>query len=258
MKIFKLILIFSFIIICNNVMADIVAPHNSKSGGGQVLHFDSSNRPHKDKKILNFIKNNFYDAKAVNTDAGILKYANEQVTIEGLFLEFGVCTGRTTNFIAALNPLKTIHGFDSFKGLPEDWNKGVSKGRKEIMKKGTFAFTDPDKLLGFLHNIKLYKGLFNDTLPLFTKHNNDKTIAFLHIDSDLYSSAKSVFDNLGNMIKPGTIIVFDEYYGYPAFLDHEYKAFQEFIMLREDLDFKYLAYNPMHEQVVVKIIKKDR
>lgn len=57
------------------------------------------------------------------------------------------------------------------------------------------------------------------------------------------------------MVKPGTIIVFDEYYGYPAFKKHEFKAFQEFINTREDLSFRYLAYNPVHEQVVIKIIK---
>jgi len=36
-------------------------------------------------------------------------------------MEFGVYEGGTINFIAGLNPTKTIYGFDGFKGLPEEW-----------------------------------------------------------------------------------------------------------------------------------------
>jgi tRNA G46 methylase TrmB len=52
----------------------------------------------------------------------------------GYFLEMGVGMGRTINFMAALNPTKTIYGFDWFEGLPEDWDKG-----DHIIQQGTFA-----------------------------------------------------------------------------------------------------------------------
>jgi hypothetical protein len=39
---------------------------------------------------------------------------------------------------------------------------------------------------------------------------NTGTVAYLHIDSDLYSSAIYVLDRLNDRIVPGTLIVFDE------------------------------------------------
>jgi hypothetical protein len=60
------------------------------------------------------------------------------------------------------------------------------------------------------------------------------------------------------MIKPGTIIVFDEYYNYPTATEHEYKAFMEFMASRSDINLEYIAYNPVHEQVAIQIIKKNK
>lgn len=47
----------------------------------------------------------------------------------------GVCTGKTVNFIAALNPTQKVYGFDSFEGLPEDWIR-----EDQVIPIGTFAF----------------------------------------------------------------------------------------------------------------------
>jgi hypothetical protein len=52
-----------------------------------------------------------------------------------------------------------VHGFDSFRGLPEDW------AGRDGMKKGTFDVngrkpTVPD-------NVVLHPGWFNETLPKF-------------------------------------------------------------------------------------------
>jgi hypothetical protein len=69
--------------------------------------------------------NYFDNAKALNTDAAVLKFGSDHVTLRGAFLEMGVCTGRTINFIAALNPEQHIWGFDSFDGLPEQWNRTI-------------------------------------------------------------------------------------------------------------------------------------
>lgn len=161
----------------------------------------------------------------------------------------GVCTGRTINFIAALNPEKVIYGFDSFEGLPETWL------REDVyIPKGTFAFKEKDTLPPVLHNVRLIKGLFKDTLPTFKKTIlNDKPIAFLHVDCDIYSSTKDIFDILGTNIVPGTIIVFDEFYNYPGSENHEFKAFQEFIQ-KSGKKARYIAFNQYFEQAAVKII----
>ena len=40
---------------------------------------------------------------------------------DGEVLEFGVFSGRSITFAANALPNITVHGFDSFEGLPEDW-----------------------------------------------------------------------------------------------------------------------------------------
>ena len=46
---------------------------------------------------------------------------------DGLYCEFGVGSGTTIKHLASKTK-HTIHGFDSFEGLPEDWRTGYEKG----------------------------------------------------------------------------------------------------------------------------------
>lgn len=217
--------------------------------GRQVLNFYPCDKDYRDSQAArDTVAKYFQNAKAINTDAGLLKYGSEQVSIDGVYIEMGVCTGRTVNFIAALNPEKIIYGFDSFEGLPEAWI------REDIhIPKGTFAFKQNNTLPPVLHNVRLVKGMFKDTLPKFKNTVlNDKSIAFLHIDCDIYSSTKEVFEILGDHIVSGTIIVFDEFYNYPGSENHEFKAFQEFLQ-KSGRKAHYIAFNQYFEQAAVRI-----
>lgn len=98
---------------------------------------------------------------------------------------------------------RIVYGFDNFEGLPKDWRFGFEKG--------TFAVKG---LLKVRNNVSLVKGWFKESLPKSAKIHNQK-ISFMHIDCDLYSSTKIVFDSMGDKIKAGRIIVFDEYFNYP-------------------------------------------
>lgn len=171
----------------------------------------------------------------------LLKFAISKILIDGLVLEFGVYKGETINFIAKLLKDKVVYGFDSFEGLPETWRFGFEKG--------TFYINGLPKVE---NNVKLIKGWFEDSLPTFMKEFDNKTIAFLHIDCDLYSSTKAIFENLRNNIVPGTIIVFDEYFNYPGWENGENKAFMEFIE-ESKLQFEYIGFVKFHEQVAVRI-----
>lgn len=168
-----------------------------------------------------------------------IKHVSPDMTV---WIEGGVMTGTSIRAMARyakkLNLKPEIHGFDSFEGLPEDWHARA--------KKGAFAIKQPkfkEK------NIKLHVGLFEDTMPKFTKNNNSQ-IGFLHVDSDLYSSAKCTFENFN--IGKGTVILFDEYWNYPEFREHEIKAFKEFIQ-KTGLSFRYIGYNKNHMQASVII-----
>lgn len=135
----------------------------------------------------------------------------------GLFLEFGVHRGDSLIVLSSFTDSK-FYGFDSFEGLPEDWR---APGDKSI-----FACEVPKHIES--DGIQLVQGWFNDTLPIFVNEHKEKA-SFIHIDCDLYSSTKCVFDNLKDRIVPGTVLLFDEIFGYPGYEEHELKAFEEFL-----------------------------
>lgn len=169
----------------------------------------------------------------------IIEHCTKRAPEEGLYLEFGVSQGYSINHIASFTE-STVHGFDSFEGIPEDWGS---------CKKG--AFSTHGKLPDVKSNVTLHVGLFDDTLPEFLKENTEK-VHFLHIDSDLYSSAKTVLNLLSDRIVPGTIIVFDEYFNYPGWKQNEYLAFQEFVK-EHNVRYKYIAYCSRGYSVAVVI-----
>lgn len=218
--------------------------------GKQVLGFFPRDKNYKDTPGMEkFVEKEFKGAVALDTDAEIMKLASDSVRLHGFYLEMGVARGNTINFIAALNSKKKIYGFDSFEGLPEDWNRGDF-----VIPKGSFGFKSPEMTPAVLHNVSLIKGLFKNTLPEFKdKVLKDQPIAFLHVDSDIYSSACDIFKYLGDNIVRGSIIIFDEYYNYDSFKDHEYKAFNEFLK-KSKKKAEIIAYNQNFEQVVAKII----
>jgi len=156
-------------------------------------------------------------------------------TLNGHVLEFGVWKGISINLIAEYFSGRIVHGFDSFEGLPEDWYKFKESKKKTRAKRFRL-----DKLPEVRSNVILYKGWFDDTLPIWVeKYSGDnltfpkKSIAVLHIDSDLYSSAKTVLTLLNHMIVKNTIIMFDElcHWGdqrkYSNWEEHEWKALTE-------------------------------
>ena len=115
-----------------------------------------------------------------------------------LWLEFGVNRGATINYIAGFTK-GDVHGFDSFVGLPEYWRPGFDKG----------AFNQNKILPKVKDNVHLHKGWFNETLPPFIA-SQGKKVSFLHLDGDLYSSTKIVFDELKDVFATDCVVVFDE------------------------------------------------
>ncbi len=189
----------------------------------------------------NYVSVNMRKAIAFDSEPDLREYALKEAVDGGLFLEFGVWTGASINFFAERRKDKKFHGFDSFQGLPEDWEGNSKKGR----------FDTKGKLPKVRKNVELHVGLFDKILPNFLKQYKDP-ISFMHVDCDLYSSAKSIFDLLGDRICSSTVVVFDEYFNYPHWEHHEFKAFQEFI-LRTKLSYEYMGYHQFGREVIVKI-----
>lgn len=173
------------------------------------------------------------------TRAAFHRAVFSQREIAGLILEFGVAGGQTVNRLAGLYPDETIFGFDSFQGLPEAWRADYQKGH--------FA----QDLPRVADNVRLVTGWFDQSLPNFlASHTAD--VSLLHIDCDLYSSTRTIFGTLGHLIRPGTLIVFDEYFNYPGWRDHEHRAFMEFVEAR-GVEFSYVGAVRSNKQVAVRI-----
>lgn len=159
---------------------------------------------------------NIKNLQSFNWPAGYFENVISYVKNEGLWLEFGVCSGNTVNIISSKTK-NTVYGFDSFLGLPEDWGNHQAKG----------TYSRDGNLPSVNNNVELVVGLFQDTLDNFLEKHKE-SVAYLHLDADLYSSTKFVLDKLEDRITSGTVISFDEIHNYPEYRDHEIKAWVEF------------------------------
>lgn len=158
----------------------------------------------------------------------------------GMALEFGVYTGTTLRIIAEERRDDRVFGFDSFQGLPENWRSGFPEG--------TFDTEGLPEVPG----AELIAGWFQEVLPSFLAEHPDP-VDFLHVDCDLYSSTVTVLEQVGPRLRPGSIVLFDEYFNYPDWQQHEYRAWQEYVH-RTNTPFSYEAYTLDNEQVAVRIL----
>jgi Macrocin-O-methyltransferase (TylF) len=157
-----------------------------------------------------------------------------------LYLEFGVFQGESMRYWSShlTNPLAQLHGFDSFIGLPENWNIDSSKGffstNGEIPK-----ISDP--------RVRLFKGWFEETLPVYQPPEHDQLV--INMDADIYSSTAYVLGKIESMIDVGTYIYFDE----SADRFNELEAFTE-LQERTQMKFDLIGANEMLSQVVLQRI----
>jgi len=128
------------------------------------------------------------------------KHTVELVQTQGHWLEFGVRSGTSLRWTIETRPTQVIHGFDSWQGLPEDWLTGTAR-----FPRGAMAVEMPEMPA----HIQLHPGWFDHTLEPWLERFPGPC-AYIHIDSDLYSSAIYVLKTLNSRIVPGTVIVFDE------------------------------------------------
>ena len=179
---------------------------------------------------VSYIKSDMRDAVIRDDAFSVLTYALRHTRVDGLHLEFGVRSGSTIEHIAAARPRTTVYGFDSFDGLPEAW-AGYTMGE------GAFSGEGIPEVPA---NVELVVGWFDDTLPGFMEAQPGP-VAFVHVDSDIYSSARTVLDHVGPRLRVGSVIVFNEYFNYPNWRQHEFRAWQECCAARH-LRYEYLCW----------------
>ena len=180
----------------------------------------------------------YFDRKEAMWDYCLSNSKSNQATL----LEFGVFQGYSINYFADARPSFTLFGFDSFLGLEEDWG-GYVLTKSALSLQG--------KIPHVRNNVKLISGTFENTLPRFLENNDLKELSIIHIDSDTYSPAKFVLENLRLYLSSGVIIIFDEFFNYPGYLSHEFKAWNEFSNSWK-INFRYIAYS--NESVAIQIV----
>jgi hypothetical protein len=154
-------------------------------------------------------------------------------------LEFGVADGYS--FTKKLHAAKylgmedrvTIHGFDTFEGLPEidnsvdsplvvgdDWEAGTYHGRLDELQAHCASN---------YKNFELHRGMFEDTIvDDFLETLLENKPILIWIDCDLYSSTHSIFTKLIPFIPTGCVIYFDDiYYNYSSRFTGEMRAVHE-------------------------------
>ena len=156
-----------------------------------------------------------------------------------LYLEFGVWEGASMKYWSRRlrHPGSRLHGFDSFEGLPQTggfWEKG------QFDLEGVMPTVDDPR-------VTFFKGWFEDVLPHYEPPEHDLLV--INLDADLYSSTIHVLRHLRPIMKPGTIVYFDDM---PA-VEHEPRAIHEFLLETRQV-WKPLAADRSLEHAAFEIV----
>lgn len=164
--------------------------------------------------------------------------------VEGDVAEFGTFNGFTARMIAkAMKKNKKqghLHLFDSFQGFPaivSSTDRQSYECRANVWRKGIFEVgaKTPVRIAKAVRKaagkggVSVHAGFFEET---FTQGVIQNPLALVHIDCDLYQSAKFVLDALlrYGLLQDGAVVMFDDYYSGRANPGlGERKAFKEFL-----------------------------
>jgi hypothetical protein len=178
---------------------------------------------------LYFERYSFFDA--------IIQLANHSRP----FYEFGVWRGHAFRYL--IRTFKQGFGFDTFSGLPEDWN--------EDFKAGSYSSEgDVPDIEGGLFT----PGEFEDTLPIFFSEKRPMA-SLVNFDADLYSSTICALNFSKQVIDEETVLIFDEFIMNDNWEKDEFKALNEFCSVNS-LRYKVLAVSFATKQVAVKLVLK--
>jgi hypothetical protein len=185
----------------------------------------------------------FRTAHAVADPVSLYQHVSD-VAIGGAavdYLEFGVYEGWSIGQWARLNrhPESRFVGFDTFTGLPEDWNAMRRAGAFDVQ--GAAPRQDDPR-------VSFVAGLFQATLVGFLRSFEPRHQLVVHLDCDLYSSTLFCLAALDRHMPRGTIVVFDEFYD----VLHEFAAYRDYsaAFMRT---WSGIAYTPQYVQVAMRL-----
>lgn len=137
--------------------------------------------------------------------------------VEGDFAEFGVWRGGSCIYAAGLFHVlgirdRQVHVFDAFGKLnsetggygPNDNYLAVSELQVR------FNFWKYGLLVD--DNVKFYRGLFQDTAPIFSEalQQSKRKLSILRIDGNFYASYMAVLESLFDLVSKNGYVIFDD------------------------------------------------
>ena len=160
------------------------------------------------------------------------------------FYEYGVWRGASFNYLIKF--YEKGFGFDTFTGLPEDWDMGAI-----IEKAGSYS---ADGIIPEIEGGEFVVGKFEDSLPEFFSQER-QVASLINFDSDIYSSTICALNYSQDIIDKETILIFDEFLVNENWEEDEYKALEEFCM-QNNFSYEVLAVSFFSKQVAVKLTNK--
>jgi O-methyltransferase len=134
--------------------------------------------------------------------------ARQSSQIEGDLLEVGVWRGGSGALLckAVEGTAKKVFLADTFEGV-------VKAGEQDTKYKGgEHADTSLSLVLELLSDLNISNAItLKGVFPEDTGHEISRTLAFVHIDVDVYQSAKEVVSFVSPLLSPNGILVFDDY-----------------------------------------------
>jgi O-methyltransferase len=194
----------------------ITSPFSGVLGNGMNMgHLSKWRQEHEVKGYNDFYQETWdYERRYNLYEALVKQEALDQEPVD--YFEFGVAGGFSFKWWLERNkePGSRFFGFDTFEGLPEKWG---------AFEKGSMAYA-MESLQVNDPRASFYKGLFQESLVPFLEQYDNRNRKLIHIDSDLFSAALFTLTQLYRFLKPGDIILFDEF----AVPQHEFLAWKIF------------------------------
>ncbi len=134
----------------------------------------------------------------------LYQFACNAAPVPGEAAELGVFRGGSARLLAKALPGKTVHLFDTFRGMP------FHDSSKDLHMTGDFRDTTRESVQAFLQdcsNVALHEGVFAEMMPEVAAQR----FAFVHVDADLYESVWQCCEFFYPRLTEGGILLFDDY-----------------------------------------------
>lgn len=184
---------------------------------------------------------------------------NEQNGVDGAIIEAGCALGGSAIVIASSKtPERPFYVYDVFGMIPPPSTKNGQDAHKryDVIRNGNAVGIAGERYYGYkeglyeqvyqtfeefrletsIHNIKLIKGLYEDTLQV------DFPVSVAHIDSDWYESVMICLNRIEPWLVSGGVLVIDDYFCWSGCR----RAVDEYFAGKDENKYKFKKKSRLH------------